>query len=263
MKQRVPFNEIFEKIRHNLHFVLVEPESAGNVGAAARAMKTTGFDKLTLINPCNVDNDAARMMGHRSYDIIEKAKVVPDFNAAISDMHLVVATTMRRRYFKFPIYSPDEISEKLLSIAIDHPVAIVFGREKNGLLNDELLQCHIHSTITTATRNPALNLSQAVMIYAHTLFMNLNKVKSYYTFELATQNELEIFYDHLIKSLELVNFVPRDGIDNFITRVRRLIGRSTPEQRDVRLLHKLLQIFETRIQTLENETSAKKPKKIF
>ncbi|MBN2423721.1 MAG: hypothetical protein JXB44_01760 [Calditrichaceae bacterium] len=178
-------------------------------------------------------------------------------------MRLVVATTMRRRHFKFPFFSPEEISEKLLSAAMEHPVAIVFGREKNGLHNEELLKCHLHSTITTATQNPALNLSQAVMIYAHTFFMNLNKVDSRYSYKLATQYELEMFYDHLLKSLELVNFVPRDGIDNFITRVRRLIGRSMAEKRDVRLLHKLLQIFETRIRMLEKDNQDKNSKKIF
>ncbi len=263
MSQRVPFSEIFKRIRQNLFFILVEPESPGNVGSVARAMKTTGFTNLLLVNPCDLDNDEARMMGHRSYDIIENAKMAPDFNKAISDMRLVVATTMRRRHFKFPFYSPEEISEKLLSVAIDHPVAIVFGREKNGLHNEELLQCHLHSTITTATQNPALNLSQAVMIYAHTFFMNLNKVQHKYSYKLATQNELETFYNHLVQSLELVNFIPRDGIDNFITRVRRLIGRSMAEQRDVRLLHKLLQIFETRIQMLEKGKLSDKPKKIF
>jgi TrmH family RNA methyltransferase len=178
-------------------------------------------------------------------------------------MRITVATTMRRRHFKFPFYSPEEIGEKILSLAIDHPVAIVFGREKNGLTNEELLQCHMHSTITTATQNPALNLAQAVMIYAYTFFMGLNKVKSTYNYKLATQFELEKYYEHLSQALQLVHFVPRDGIDNFITRVRRLIGRSMAEQRDVRLLHKLLQIFETRINMLEKGDSVNHPQKIF
>ncbi len=253
MSQRTQLTDAFKKISQNLHFVLVEPESPGNVGATARAMRTTGFEKLILVNPCPLDNDEARMMGHRSYDIIEKARLFESFDKAIAGMRLVVATTMRKRHFKFPFFTPEEISNKLLDVAVKHPVAIVFGREKNGLTNEEILKCHLHSTIPTATQNPALNLAQAVMIYAHTFFINMNRVESRYSYKLATQYELEKFYEHLQAALDLVRFVPRDGIDNFITRFRRLIGRSMAEKRDIRLLHKLLQIFETRIRRLEDE----------
>ncbi len=263
MKQRIQLTQTFEQIRQNLHFVLVEPESPGNVGAASRALRTSGFEKLILVNPCPLDNDEARMMAHRSYDIIEKAQIFDSFDKAVAGMRLVVATTMRKRHFKFPFFTPQEISQKLLDVAFEHPVAVVFGREKNGLTNEEILKCHLHSTIPTATQNPALNLAQAVMIYAHTFFMNMNKVESGYSYRLATQYELEKFYEHLQSALDLVHFVPRDGIDNFITRFRRLIGRSMAEKRDVRLLHKLLQIFETRIQRLEELVIERDKKDIY
>ncbi|NOX89111.1 MAG: RNA methyltransferase [Calditrichaeota bacterium] len=251
MTQRIELNEKFKVIRKNLYFVLVEPESPGNVGAAARAMKTMGFEKLLLVNPCSLDNAEIRMMAHRSMDIVERAKVVGDFEQAVSTMRLSVATTMRKRHFKFPFFSPEQIAEKLLSAALEHPVAIVFGRESTGLTNHEILRCHLHSTVQTATQNPALNLSQAVMIYAYTFFQHLQKTELHYEYNLASQYELEKFYEHLSQALEMVHFVPRDGIDNFVTRFRRLIGRAMAEQRDIRLLHKLLQIFETRIKDLE------------
>jgi len=263
MSQRIQYSEKFERIRTNLHFVLVEPTSPGNVGAVARALKACGFEKLILVKSCNLHNDEIKRMAHRSYDIIEKADIVSSFEEAISSFRLVVATTMRRRRFKFPFLSPAETAEKLMSTALDHPVAIVFGREKNGLHNEELLKCHLHSTITTATQNPALNLSQAVMIYAHTFFMNINQVHSAYSYKLASQYELEKFYEHLSSALAAVNFVPRDSYDDFLTRVRRLIGRSMAEKRDVRLLHKLLQIFETRINNLENNSGKNELSKIF
>jgi len=262
MEARVNINDSFQKIRENLHFVLVEPESPGNVGSTARALKTMGFEKLVLVNPCPIDNDEAKMMAHRSWDVIQKAQIFPDLQQAIGPMRLVVGTTMRKRHFKFPFFTPEETAERLMRTALEHPVAIVFGREHSGLTNDELLQCHLHSTITTATQNPALNLSQAVMIYAYTFFMEMNKAKVSYEYNLASQYELEKFYQHLVDALNLVNFVPRDGIDNFITRIRRLIGRSMAEQRDVRLLHKLLQIFETRIHDLEQKIASEEKREI-
>lgn len=262
MTQRIVLNEKFKVIRRNVHFVLVEPESPGNVGAAARAIKTMGFEKLVLVNPCSLNNDEIKMLAHRSMDIIHKAEIVDDFEQAIAPMRLTVATTMRKRHFKFPFFSPEQIADKLLSAALEHPVAIVFGRESTGLTNEEILKCHLHSTIQTATQNPALNLSQAVMIYAHTFFRHIEKTEIHYEYNLASQYELEKFYEHLSRSLEMVRFVPRDGIDNFITRFRRLIGRAMAEKRDVRLLHKLLQIFETRIQDLETGGANKPPREI-
>ncbi len=262
MSKRTAFSDNFKKIRENLHFVLVEPDAPGNVGSVARALKTSGFEKLTLVNPCELDHPELRMFAHRSRDIVDNAQMVSSFEQAISDKHLVVATTMRKRSFRFPFYTPEEISEKILSVAIEQPVAIVFGSERNGLSNDQLLACHLHSSIPTATQNPSLNLAQSVMIYAHTFFMKMNEIDVSYAFELASQNELEKFYEHLQAALDSVHFVSRDGVENFITRFRRLIGRSMAEHRDVRLLHKLLQIFETRIHDMEKDASAP-PRKIF
>ena len=262
MTERTQLSKNFEKIRKNLHFVLVEPESPGNVGSVARAMKTCGFKKLILVNPCELDHPEMRMLAHRSRDIVQKANIVPSFDDAVSDKHLVVATTMRKRHFKFPFYTPDEISAKILPVALEQPVAVVFGSERNGLSNDQLLQCHMHSSIPTATQNPSLNLAQSLMIYTYTFFQKMNDIQTAYQYELATQNELEKFYEHLQASLNLVHFVPRDGIENFITRLRRLIGRAMAEHRDVRLLHKLLQIFETRIKDLEENKNGT-PRNIY
>ncbi len=263
MPKRYGFTKEFETIRENLHFVLVSPESPGNIGAVARAIKTCGFKKLILVNPCDLNHLGLRMMAHRSIEIIENAKIVDSFDEAIADMHLTIGTTMRNRHFKFPFIGPKETAIRLQETARQYPVAIVFGRERTGLTNEELTKCHIHSSIATATQNPALNLSQAVMIYAYTFFEIQNVVEKNYTYDLASQNELEIYYQHLIDSLKRVNFLPRDGYDKFIIRVKRMLGRSMAEKRDVRLLHKLLQIFETRITDLEKMNQNHDKREIF
>ena len=263
--QRIPYSSSFLKIRKNLSFVLVEPEVEGNVGASARAIKVSGFKNLILVNPKpDANHQEIQWMAHRSEDILKEAKVVTSLAEAVKDKRLVIATTQRKRHFKFPIYSPEEIIEKIKDVAQTHPVAIVFGRERTGLTNEELLQCHIHSTILTATHKPALNLAQSVMIYAHTFFRLQNINQPAIAYDLASQYELEKFYEHLGDSIKKVGFVPRDSFDNFISRFRRLLGRSLAEKRDVRLLHKLLQIFESRINDLEKQTGKKeKQKKIF
>jgi len=75
MNKENELSEQFKQIRKNLHFILVEPESPGNIGSAARALKTCGFNKLILVNPCDQTDVEARKMAHRSIDIIEKAPV--------------------------------------------------------------------------------------------------------------------------------------------------------------------------------------------
>jgi tRNA (cytidine32/uridine32-2'-O)-methyltransferase len=259
--RRISFSTNFEKIRQNLFFLLLEPEISGNIGATARALKTCGFKNLILINP-KIDKEQPETlwMAHQSEDILENAEVISTFKEAINDKRLVIGTTQRKRHFKFPFYTPEEISEKIQEVALKHPVAIVFGRERTGLTNKELLQCHIHSTILTATSKPSLNLAQSVMIYAHTFFKQQNLKKIRYTYDLASQFELEKFYEHLQLSMETVEFEPRDSMDDFMTRFKRLLGRSLAEKRDIRLLHKMLQIFETRIKMLEKELPVEKIK---
>ncbi|MEJ2054258.1 MAG: hypothetical protein P8X42_10090 [Calditrichaceae bacterium] len=101
------------------------------------------------------------------------------------------------------------------------------------------------------------------MIYAHTFFMHLNQIDPDYHYDLASQYEIEKYYEHLLLALKTVNFVPRDGYDEFLTRVRRFIGRSMAESRDIRLLHKILQIFENRINDLEKGGSSESQKEIY
>lgn len=250
---RVSFSKTYNKIRENLFFVLVEPESQGNIGATARAMKTCGFKNLILVNPKEKNHPETKWMAHQSEEILENANIVKSLDEAISDKHLVIGTTQRKRYFRFPFYTPEEVSDKIEGIAFENPVAIVFGRESTGLTNKELTQCHMHSTIYTATTKPALNLSQAVMIYAYTFFKLQNVKESKFRYDLASTEEINHFYKHLQDSMNNVGFEPRDSMDNFITRFKRLIGRSSPEKRDVRLLHKLLEIYEKKINQLENK----------
>ncbi len=256
--QRIKFSKKFEEFRNNLYFVLVNPESQGNIGAVARALKTSGFKNLILVNPPHLDHADVRKMAHRSLDLIKSARLCNTFDEAVKDMHLIAGTAMRKRQFNYPLYSPDETRERLIATALQRPAAIVFGNERNGLTNIELSKCHIQSTIPTATQQPALNLAQAVMIYAHNFFVNFNMKQETEKIARAGQQEYEKFFVHLVHSLQRVNFIPRDGMEEFMIRVRRLFNRMALESRDIRMMHKLLQIFEKRIQALENESNSEK-----
>ncbi len=241
----------------NVYFVLVEPQNPGNIGAAARALKTMGFGNLVLVNPCWFDVPEARWLAHASQDILDAVKVLPSLPEAIKDVQVVVATTQRNREYHLPYYTPTEISQKLIPSSQEFKVALVFGRERSGLTNEELQCCHLFSTIPAATAHPSLNLSQAVMLYAYELFKNSFEEEKKFQWNLASYAETESVYLHLRESLEKVNFVPIDNWEKFIMRFRRFFARSYPEARDVRLLHKILQTFDDYIAELERKLQDK------
>lgn len=234
----------------NIHFILVEPKTPGNIGAAARAIKTMGFGNLTLINPGDAGAPEARWMAHAAEDVLDNAGVFPALPEALKNTHLVVATTQRVRGYHFPYYTPAELGEKLIPLSQAHRVAIVFGREVSGLTNEELRCCHAISTIPAAVNHPSLNLAQAVMVYAYELFKASFEEEKRFRWRLANYQQMEGVYEHLRSSLERVNFVPMDSWENFIMRFRRMFARANPEVRDVKVMHKILQAFDEYIRRM-------------
>jgi TrmH family RNA methyltransferase len=237
--------------RKNIHFTLVEPQSPGNVGAAARALKTMGFENLILVNPCNIKDPEAQWLAHASQDILNKAKIFDNLSEAIAKKNFVVATTQRERSFHLPFYTPKELAEKIVSLSQEHSIVIVFGREKSGLTNEEIRECDAISTVPAFTKHPALNLAQTVMIYCYELFQSAYGDLKKYKWRVATHGDLDLLYTRLRKSLEKINFVPIDSWDNFILRFSRMIGRANPEIRDIRVWHKIFKSFDDYIEQLE------------
>ncbi len=153
-----------------LVFILYKPAVPGNIGSAARAMKTMGFEELRLINPCNHLADEAKMMAHASHDILENAKLFTSFKDAVIDLDFVIGTTAKRRTAKEDYLSPPEIVKALESKAGSlKKVGILFGTEESGLPNDLLQACDVASTIPLKHPYPSINLGQSVMLYAYEL----------------------------------------------------------------------------------------------
>ncbi len=227
----------------NIVIVLVNPESPGNIGAVARAMKTSGLSRLRLVNPCTTDHADIRKMAHRSRDIVNRAGLYSTLRDAVSDCHLAVGTTMRKRHNPFPHVTPEGCAETIFRLDDSLSAAVVFGNERNGLSNEELSVCGIHSSIPIATKNPALNLAQAVMIYANTFYRYATESPpAMDMLKAAPQAQLEHVYDHLEQAIRATGFIPRDSMAQFLSRFRRLLARALPEERDIQLLHKIIEI---------------------
>ena len=218
----------------------------------ARALKNTGFERLVVVRRRDPLTPKARYMAHGASDILERAQHLHDFSTAVAPMKLVIGATQRIRDLKTPALLPEEVAPKVWDVARHGPVALVFGRESSGLTNEELCRCQMHVTIPSPTRYPSYNLAQAVLIVAYTLFRHATEARVF-DLDPAPQHEIEILYERLQGSIVRAGFEARDGIDKFMSRFRRWVGRSLPERRDIRLMHKLLQIYEFRIRQLENQ----------
>lgn len=153
-----------------LYFILHNPIIPENVGAAARALATMGFNKLRLVNPCNHLQDRAKWLACSAFHVLRDAEVFTSLGDALADIDYAVATTCRTRHRKRTYPDPEEtkiiLSEREQTIS---KAAVVFGPENRGLENQEIELCNLVSSIRTSESYNSLNLAQAVMVYAYQL----------------------------------------------------------------------------------------------
>ncbi|WP_372872102.1 tRNA/rRNA methyltransferase [Shewanella sp.] len=151
-----------------LSIVLVEPARAANVGAAARAMKTMGFEHLIIVGSKVHLEDEARWVAHGATDILDNVQCYDSFDELRQHFDLLIATTARERGSPRTFLTPHELGDTLLTSGAKTK-ALVFGREASGLSNQELNTCDLFSYVPLAADYPSLNLGQAVMVYSYAL----------------------------------------------------------------------------------------------
>ncbi len=228
----------------NVTVILVEPSVPGNIGSSARAMKTMGLHDLVVLNgPKFKGEPEALKMGHGAWDLLENAREVSTWQQATEGIHWLMGTTHRKRRAQFPQTLPArEAAQKVASLSAKHRVGIVFGREESGLSDIELRRCQELTTVPSGAEHPALNLSQAVMLYSYEVFIASMGTVPVQPKTLATIHELESLLKHLGDSLAKVGFRPHQGNpDSFLRSLRRVLGRAPLEKRDVNVLHRICQ----------------------
>jgi TrmH family RNA methyltransferase len=169
----IPKPELCLPIHTATQFVLVRPHYPENVGAVARAIKTMGFTRLTLIKPGRLavpEHEMAVKMAVKSWDVLSDAQCKDDLASALSEVDLVLATTARRGFSG--VIQPREAAERALHVATrGGKVAILFGNEKTGLSEADHAWATLHVRIPMAAAQPSVNLAQAVQIVAYELFV--------------------------------------------------------------------------------------------
>ena len=155
-----------------IHVIFVEPESSGNIGSLARAMKNFSLKNLILVNPqCEVKNQESKKMSMHAWDLIENARIIKNFQTAVKEMDFIIGTTAKTKKEYDSVktaYSPKEVLSKIKEV--EGEIAIVLGRESRGLTDEELKKCDINVFIPTNPEYPTLNITHAAVILFYELF---------------------------------------------------------------------------------------------
>lgn len=233
----------------SIRVVLVEPKNEGNVGAVARAMKNFGVHNLTLVRPCALGPEARQRAMH-GIDVLEAADIVDDIDAALEDAGLVVGTsavdTKSEKRFARISTSPRDLAARVS--AMEGRLALLFGREDFGLLEDELSRCDILVRVEASETYPTLNVSHAVAILLYELYAGPAKRPTRPASGLEKERVHEAF-DALLKATDY------PGHKRARTKMmfRRLLGRAVPSKWEFHALMGVLQRATKRIKRLEED----------
>ena len=221
----------------NIRIVLVETSHTGNMGSVARAMKTMGLTNLWLVNPLVKPDSQAIALAAGASDVIGNAQIVDTLDEALAGCSLVVGTSARS--------DPRECGLKSVSEAEQAPVALVFGRERVGLTNDELQKCHYHVAIAANPEYSSLNLAMAVQVIAYEVRMawlatQEQQVEPKEETAYPLVDDLERFYGHLEQTLLSTGFIREGHPGQVMNKLRRLFTRARPESQELNILRGIL-----------------------
>ncbi len=233
---RIP---LFQRLR----FVLVHTSHPGNIGAAARAMKTMGFSELVLVNPRFPDaaaTEEAIAFASGAQDVLERTRVVTSIEEALQGCNFAAALSARLREFSPPVLTPRALAAQATADA-GLNLALVFGSERYGLPNEVVERCNALIQIPANPHYSSLNLAQAVQVLAYECRQAeegdaLPPSPVGFQGEAAGIAQIEGMYAHLEQALVAIDFLDPDNPKKLMPRLKRLFSRSGLETEEVNIL---------------------------
>ena len=227
-----------------IRIILIDTTHPGNIGATARAMKVMGVSHLHLVNPAIYPHADATARASGADDILEHARIHDSLDEALEGCSLVLGTSARLRKLSMPQLNLRSAAEMALTDSGGQDVAILFGRERHGLTNDQMQRCHQLVNIETNPEFGSLNIAQAVQLIVYEL-----RMASLGTDVLSLQPadwqpvdaaQMEMFYEHLEQTLLDLEFLNPKQPRKLMMRLRRLFNRSRPDQNEINILRGIL-----------------------
>jgi tRNA/rRNA methyltransferase len=239
----------FEPLR-NVRVVLCEPSHPGNIGAAARALKTMGLDRLVLVNPKVFPDPEADARATGAIDVLRAARCYDDLDAALAGTSFVGGLSARRRDLTPVVTDIRTGAREFIAEARSGEVALLFGTERTGLDVEALSRCH---RLVRIPANPAcgsLNLGAAVQVVAYEMRIActeaLPEVVQGSEVRPAPHEEVEGLVGHLEATMRGTGFIHPDRPGRLVQRLRRMIARARPESEEVAILRGFLKSIPTR-----------------
>ncbi len=227
----------------NIRVVLSHTTHPGNIGAAARAMKTMGLRHLYLINPRYFPDPQADAMAAGADDLLRDAVVCSSIDEALQGVVFTVAMTARLRDISIEVKSPREAMPLLLQQAAQQPVALLFGTEMSGLTNEEMGKAQVLVNIPASPDFSSLNLAAAVQVMGYELNVAAqNHVPDMPEVRPAPYEQVEGYFAHLEKTLSEIGFFTTQNPARMMQRLRRLYSRARLEQEEVNILRGILSV---------------------
>ncbi len=227
---------------NRIKIVLVNTSHPGNIGATARAMTNMGLTKLALVQPLEYPSIKATARAAGADEVLDGAELFPTLAGAVADCSHVYGTTARLRSITWPEYTPQELGEQLRELEGEQDIALVFGRERSGLTNEELDLCQALVHIPVDDRHSSLNLASAVMVVAFSIRSAVlvpgkretgigKKNKS----PVATSEQIQFYFNALDTLLNRISFY-KGNATRVMRKLRRLYYKAEPTKEDVQIL---------------------------
>ena len=235
----------------NIRIVLIQTSHPGNIGSAARAMKTMGISTLYLVKPKLFPDIQATTMSSSAHDVLENAVVVEHLKDALVGCKWVVGSSARdARSLSWDVLDARSCGEQAVKKATTAKVALVFGRESSGITNDELALCHSLVHIPTNPEYSSLNLASAVQLLSYecrVASLSLDSkscVKDQADKNIVTVDALESYYQYLEASMVASGFLDPENPKHLMTRLRRLYARADISPSELNILRGMLVAFQ-------------------
>lgn len=230
-----------------IRVVLVGTQHPGNIGSAARAMKTMGLTNLVLVAPKRYPDPEATALAAGAVDILEQAHVVESLSEALLGCTYVIGTSSRARAVALPELAPRQAAEQLLVKSSGNQVALLFGPERTGLENEDLQHCHACVLIPCNPEYASLNLASAVQVLSYEI--RLQRIQQHLIampdakpveIEVANHEQMERFFSHLAQFMDDVDFHKGKPPELVTQRLRRLFLRAEMDEREIKIIRGLL-----------------------
>ena len=218
--------------------VLVETSHAGNIGGVARAMKNMCQTDLALVNPLQFPSEQSSARASGADDVLEQASIHQDLEQAVGDCSLVIGASARLRTVRWPQLTPRQCAQAISQH--QGSVALVFGRERSGLTNEELDCCHQLVHIPSNPQFGSLNLAMAVQVLTYELMVADAATAEPARHQSVNAEDMYALFGHLEQALADIGFMDPRKSDKLMRRLKRLFYRAAPDADEMKILRGIL-----------------------